>query len=58
LLDLLLRDFISEEDYHTKKQVIIDKISKYEDKIEKYSLLLEEDNIVDKGLDKIKKALN
>ena len=58
LLDLLLRGVISEEDYHTKEEVIIDKITKIEDKIEQYSLLLEDDNKIDKGINKIKKALN
>lgn len=33
-------------------------ITKFEDKIEQYSLLLEDDNKVDKGIDKIKNALN
>ncbi len=58
LLDLLLRGVISEEDYHTKEEVIIDKITKFEDKIEQYSLLLEDDNKIDEGINKIKKALN
>jgi len=58
LLDLLIRGVISEDDYHKKEETIIDKISKTDEKIEQYSLLLEDDNKVEQGIAKIKNALN
>lgn len=58
LLDLLINETISEEDFSSKQDKINEKIKKYENKIEQYELLLEDDNKVENGINKIRSAID
>lgn len=58
LLDLLIRETISEDIFNEKNKQLDDKIEKVEHKIEQYTVLEEDKSKVDKGILKIKETIN
>lgn len=58
LLDLLINETITDIEFKSKKESLLNKKEKIEHKIEQYTLLDEDNNKIDMGIDKIRKAID